>query len=421
MSVEPQTSPANLGIALSDFARFFVVAFVAMAAAVLLLSHEYVRRHRLDGEEYPATVLFGTFGLAVLASATNLLTLYLGLEALTFAFYILVAYDRRRPDSAEAGLKYLLLGAVSTAFTTFGLALLYAASGSLELTQALRLATGGSLALAGWGFLLAGLAFKVSLVPAHLWTPDVYQGAPTPVASFLAAGSKGGAVVALLLLLAGVGGLGPLRLPLWGLAAITMTVGNLAALRQVSLRRLLAYSSIAQMGYVVLALLGGIAGFEAAAFYVVAYGVMTLAAFGALTSLEGAGRLDLLADLRGLGYVRPFPAAVLALAMFALAGIPPTVGFTGKFAIFFAAIRAGEVSLAIIGILSAAVAAYYYRRVVVQLYQVDGEKVGGAVRGRDLGECLVMLVSSAAILVLGVFPDLLFTPVARIIAGLLCR
>ncbi len=416
-----QTPPAliapSLGLAATPFARFFTVYFALTATAVLLLSHDYTRRHGLTGEEYPATVLFGAFGLAVLAAATNLLILYLGLEALTFAFYILVAYDRRRPDSAEAGLKYLLLGAVSTAFTTFGLALLYAASGSLELAQALKL-TNGSLALAGWGFLLAGLAFKVSLVPAHLWTPDVYQGAPTPVVAFLAAGSKGGAVVALVLLLGNAGDLGQLRVPLWGLAAVTMIVGNLAALRQSSLRRLLAYSSIAQMGYVLLALLGRRAGFEAACFYLVAYGVLSLAAFGALVAMEGETRRDQLSDLQGQGYRQPLPAAVLALAMFGLAGIPPTVGFTGKFAIFLAALQAGEATLAIIGILTAAVAAFYYLRVVVPLYQT-GDAATGATRVIAPGEAVVLGCCALVILLLGLLPDLLFNPIAHIISGLL--
>lgn len=417
-----QTPPAliapGLRLAATPFARFFTIYFALTAAAVLLLSHNYTRRHLLTGEEYPATVLFGAFGLATLAASTNLLILYLGLEALTFAFYILIAYDRRRPDSAEAGLKYLLLGAVSTAFTTFGLALLYAASGSLELTRALQLANGGSLALAGWGFLLAGLSFKVSLVPAHLWTPDVYQGAPTPVTAFLAAGSKGGAVVALLLLLGNAGDLGQLRVPLWGLATLTMIVGNLAALRQSSLRRLLAYSSIAQMGYVLLALLGGRAGFEAACFYLVAYGVLSLAAFGALIAMEGETRRDQVSDLRGQGYRQPLPAATLALAMFGLAGIPPTVGFTGKFAIFLAALQAGETTLAIIGILTAAVAAFYYLRVIVQLYQT-GDAAAVTDRTTAPGEAVVLGCCAAGILALGILPDLLFQPINRIIADLL--
>jgi NADH-quinone oxidoreductase subunit N len=421
LQAPPQLMAPTLGLVATPFARFFTIFFALTAGAVLLLSRDYARRHGLQGEEYPATVLFGAFGLAVLAAATNLLIIYLGLEALTFAFYILVAYDRQRPASAEAGLKYLLLGAVSTGFTTFGLALLYAASGSLDLAQALRLTSGDSLALAGWGFLLVGLAFKVSLVPAHLWTPDVYQGAPTPVAAFLAAGSKGGAVAALLLLLANAGDLRQLREPLWGLAVLTMAVGNLAALRQQSLRRLLAYSSIAQMGYVVVALLGGRAGFEAAAFYVVAYGVMILAAFGALAALEGEGRLDLVTDLRGCGYQQPLPAALLALAMFALAGIPPTIGFAGKFAIFFAAIRAGEVALALIGILTAAIAAYYYLRVVVQLYLPEEQVSLSLPCHVDRGETLVLTVCGAAMLLLGLFPDLLFGPVAGIIAALPVR
>ena len=414
----PTTVAPSLGLAATPFARFFTCFFALIAAAVVLLSRDYNRRHALAGEEYPATMLFGLFGLAVLSGATNLLLLFLGLESLTFALYILVAYDRQRPALAEAGLKYLLLGAVSTGFTSFGLALLYAASGSLELSRAVSLSTGSGLALAGWGFLLAGLAFKVSLVPAHLWTPDVYQGAPTPVSAFLAAASKGGAVAALLLLLGHAGDLSPLRVPLWGLSALTMTIGNLAALRQTSLRRLLAYSSIAQMGYVTMALLAGRAGLEAAGFYVVAYGVLSLAAFAALSALEDVSTLDAIDALKGLGYRRPFPAAVLTLAMFGLTGIPPTIGFAGKFAIFFAAIRAGEVSLALLGILTAAVSAYYYLRVVVQLYATPSPALSPA--RKPAGEEVVVLAACTVTIILGgVLPDLLFTPMVKIIAGLL--
>ncbi|QSV46657.1 NADH-quinone oxidoreductase subunit N [Geobacter benzoatilyticus] len=416
LQTPPQPMAPTLGVAFTPFARFFLVFFAATAGLSLLLAHDHAVRQGLGGEEYPATVLFGTFGMGVVAGAANFLTLFLGLEALTFAFYILVAYDHNRPASGEAGLKYLLMGAVSAAFVAFGIALLYGATGTLEIGRAVASsAAGGGIALAGWGLLLAGLAFKVSLAPAHLWTPDVYQGGPTPVVAFLASGSKGAAIALFLLILPHLGGIGPLRPPLWGLAFLSMTVGNLAALLQPNVKRMLAYSSVAQMGYVALALLSGERGYEAAAFYAVAYGAMVLAAFGALASLEDEKPLELVDELRGLGYRRPFQGVVLAVAMFALAGIPPTVGFAGKFAIFFAALKAGEIPLAVIGILTAAASAYYYLRVVVNLYMKPAEEKSPGTLPTP-AEALCLGVVTLAILALGVFPGPLFDLVETILA-----
>ncbi|HEY5973700.1 MAG TPA: NADH-quinone oxidoreductase subunit N, partial [Geobacteraceae bacterium] len=353
----PVVASTALGLAATPFARFATIFFCLAAGATLLISHDYTHRQGIVGEEYPATILFAAFGMTALAAATNLLIFFLGLEALTFAFYILVAIDLHRATAAEAGVKYLLMGAVAAAFTAFGIALIYCGTGTLEIAVAMGATTAGdaknSLAVAGWGLLLAGLAFKVSLVPAHLWTPDVYQGAPTPITGFLASASKGAAIVALLLLIPRLPDPTFLRPLLWGLALLSMFVGNLAALRQQDLKRLLAYSSIAQMGYVALAILSGANGYRAAAFYMVAYGAMTVLAFGALALLESDG-VAAVGDLRGLGYQRPLAGGLLALAMFALAGIPPTAGFTGKFLIFAAALKAGEYPLAIMGILTAA-------------------------------------------------------------------
>ena len=403
----PPAAPAAIGVSLTPFARFFTILFALTGVAVLLLSHDYNERRDIRGEEYPATILFAVFGLAVLSGATNLLTLFLGLEGLTFAFYFLVAIDRQRPEAGEAGLKYLLMGAVAAAFTAFGIALLYAGCGVLEPGPVMKaLAAGGPspLLLAGAGFLLMGIAFKISLVPAHLWTPDVYEGANAPVVAFLATASKGGAIVFLLLLLSVAGVPAPLRVPLWTLSALSMVVGNLAALRQRNLKRMLAYSAIAQMGYVTLALLAGKGGgFAAAAFYLVAYTAMNLAAFGVVTSLTVDREPQDLDEYRGLGYRRPFQGGVLALAMFALAGIPPTAGFMGKFFIFTAALREGETALAVIGILSAVVSVFYYLRVVVTLYMRPAETEMSA-GGGTLPETVSLAAAAFILLALGVFP-----------------
>jgi len=405
----------SLGLILSPFARFFTVLFSLSGFLVLLLSHDYNDRRGIRGEEYPATILFAVFGMAALSAATNLLVLFLGLEGLTFAFYFLVAIDRHRPAAGEAGLKYLLMGAVAAAFTAFGMALVYGAGGTLDIVpamQSLNAGRGNPLFLAGAGFLLAGIAFKMSLVPAHLWTPDVYEGAPAPVTAFLSTASKGGAVAFLLLLLSAAGKVGNLRIPLWGLSLLSMVAGNLAALMQKNLKRMLAYSAIAQMGYIVLALLAaGQGGEEAVVFYLVAYTAMNLAAFGAVASFSGAQEHESLEDYRGLGFERPFQGGVLSLAMFGLAGVPPTAGFIGKFFIFSSAIRGGEIGLAVIGILTAAVSVYYYLRVVVTLYLRRAEPGSAPCRGTPSERC-ALAAAGAVIVILGLVPGPLLDMVA---------
>ena len=408
MKVPAVVSAPSLGLAAGGLTRLFTVFFAFMTAAVLILSGRYNAYRGIKGEEYPATILFTAFGMVALASATNLLIIFLGLETMTFGFYLLAAIDRGRPVSSEAGLKYLLMGVLSAAFLAFGIALLYCVAGSLDLGEAVRLTLGSSanpVALAGWACILIGIFFKLSLVPAHLWTPDVYQAAPAPVVAFLSGGSKAAAILLLLLLWANAAaGLAGLRMPLFVMALLSMLVGNLAALRQNDIRRMLAYSSIAQMGYVVVALIafqGG--GLRAAAFYAIAYGIMSLAAFGAIGVLEGSGCGQTLDDYRGRGFTHPVAGGVLAVAMFALAGIPPTAGFTGKFLIFASAIRAGEYALAIIGILTAAVSIYYYLRVVTALYlqQAAGEE------RENIGVLATSILglSAAFIILLGLFPS----------------
>jgi len=404
----PALLSPGLGLSANGLARLFTLGFALMSAGVLALSGEYNSHRGIRGEEYPATILFTTFGMVALASATNLLTLFLGLEAMTFGFYFLVAIDRDREISAEAGLKYLLMGVLSTAFLAFGIALLYCISGTLAIREVMRISLWpgavNPAALAGWACLLTGIAFKLSLVPAHLWTPDIYEAAPTPVVAFLSGGSKGASVVLLILLLQYANDISLLRIPLMGLALLSMIVGNLAALRQTRVRRMLAYSSIAQMGYIVVALISrGGGGLQAAAFYAIAYGVMSLAAFGAIGVLERTGCGATLDDYKGRGYTHPLTAFVLALSLFALAGIPPTIGFTGKFLIFASAIRAGEIALAFVGILTAAISVYYYLRIMTALYlhRCEDDK-RESIR---FFESIVLGLSSALVLLLGLFPS----------------
>jgi NADH-quinone oxidoreductase subunit N len=417
--MSPQIDAPTMGILLSPFARFLIPLFSGAAICSLLLSHDFNVRKGLGGEEYPATMLFALFGMTVIVCAVNLLTLVLGLEALSFSFYILVAYDRDCDISSEAGLKYLLLGSIAAAFMVFGIALIFAGCGTMQIGPALSgIGEGGipNLVTAGWGFLLLGLAFKVSLVPMHLWTPDVYQGGPTPVIAFLATASKGAALAAFLILLRGVSGLTFLHTPLQALCLLSMAVGNLAALRQKNLKRMLAYSSVAQMGYVTLALLTGSGdGFAAVMLYIIVYTAMNLAAFGAIASLSGSGRqMEEVADYRGIGYRRPLQGGVLAIAMLALAGIPPTAGFVGKFFIFYSAIRGNEIPLAIFGILTAAVSVYFYLRVVVNLY-MRPEEAPTDPHQASPPESIVLVVSSLAVLIIGVWPQPLLEMIDKVL------
>jgi NADH-quinone oxidoreductase subunit N len=394
------------GMTVNRFSRACSTFFYGTGAVSLLLACGYNRRRSIEGEEYPASLLFALVGMGVTCSASSLLMLFLGLEAFTFAFYILVAVERGSDRGGEAGLKYLLNGTLSAAITGMGMALIYAACGTLKLAELADAAhTPNPLLLAGLALILIGLAFKLSLVPAHLWTPDVYQGAPAPVTALLSTASKGAAAVALLLLF-------PLLITwrgshdlLWGLALLSMLSGNLAALLQTGIKRMLAWSSIGQMGYVALAFVAFPAGGDRAAlFYVGAYAVAGLAAFGAVAVLSDESDKDDIDGYRGLGYRSPLAAAALALAMFSLAGIPPTAGFMAKFAVFSSALRAGEISLALAGIAAALVAVFFYLRVVVLLYMKSPQELT-EVRLLNAAESLALAVASICILLLGIHPQ----------------
>ena len=401
------TAPAPIqcipGLAFTPLAQLLIPLFSFAAALTLLLSHGYNERRILKGEEYPATVLFALFAMCVLPCATNMLILFLALESVSFAFYILVSMDLNRAESGEAGLKYLLMGAVAAAFTAFGFALIFTGSGTLALSAALARPENRGIISAGWGVLILGMAFKLSLVPAHLWTPDVYQGAPSPVAAFLSTSSKVAAAALLLILLGQLPPMTELRLPLAALSVLSMVLGNLAALRQTNIKRMLAYSSVAHMGYLTLALLTGSRdGYAAVLLYGAIYTAMNLAAFGAISSLSFEEEREEMTDFAGLGFTAPVRGGVLALAMVSLAGIPPTAGFIGKFFIFYSALKGGLVALAVIGILSAAASAYFYLRVVAQLYMHRSE--APAPKPVGFAEGLALCAASVCILVIGVYP-----------------
>jgi len=404
------------GLAVTRFSRACSTFLYATGVVALLLAAGYNRRRGIEGEEYPATLLFALVGMGATCAASNLLMLFLGLEAFTFAFYILVAIERDSGRGGEAGLKYLLNGTLSAAVMGMGMALAYAGCGTLKLTElALAASAPDPLLLAGLALILIGLAFKLSLVPAHLWTPDVYQGAPAPVTALLSTASKGAAIVALLLLFPLLHAWEVGHDLLWILAMLSMLAGNLAALLQTSIKRMLAWSSIGQMGYVALAFVAYPAGGDRAAlFYAVAYAVAGLASFGAVAVLSDASDRDDIDGYRGLGYRSPLAAAALALALFSLAGIPPAAGFMAKFAVFSAALRAGEVTLALAGIAAALVGVFFYLRVVVVLY-MKASTEQSVVRSPGLAEMLGLGIPSVAILLLGVYPQPLLDLLSKIL------
>ncbi len=405
------------GLAITPFSRFCMLALTSAGLVALLLASAYNRRREIFGEEYPATFLFALAGMGVACAATDLLMLFLGLEAFTFAFYILVAIKRGSSKGGEAGLKYLLNGTLSAAILAMGMALVYAARGTLKLAE-LASSNGSQepLFLAGGCLILLGMAFKLSLVPAHLWTADVYQGAPAPVTALLSTASKGASLAALLLLLPLFGAWHGLHDILWLLALLSMLAGNMAALVQSNLKRMLAWSSVGQMGYVALALVAAPAGgLRAAVFYLVVYATAGLAAFGVISVLSDEQEFETIEDFHGLGYRNPLAGAALAVAMFSLAGIPPTAGFMGKFAVFAAALRGGEFVLALIGILSALVAVYFYLRIVVVMYMKTA--AAPLERGRTLNwaETVALIIPTLIMILLGVYPQPLLELMEKIL------
>lgn len=405
------------GLAITPFSRFFALLLDSAGLIALLLARSYNSRHRIIGEEYPATVLFALTGMGAACAATDLLVLFLGLEAFTFAFYILVAVKLDSTKGGEAGLKYLLNGTLSAAILAMGIALVYAARGTLRLAE---LASAGAspepLFLAGSCMILLGMAFKLSLVPAHLWTADVYQGSPAPVTALLSTASKGASLAALLILLPLFGAWQGLHDILWLLALLSMLAGNMAALLQNNLKRMLAWSSVGQMGYVALALVAARnGGTRAAVFYLVAYATAGLAAFGAVSVLSNEEECDAVEAYRGRGYSNPLAGAALAVAMFSLAGIPPAAGFMGKFAVFAAALRGGEYVLALAGILAALVAVFFYLRIVVVLYMKPAEASVEPVRKPDGVEIIALLVPTVIMVLLGVYPQPLLELLGKIL------
>ena len=406
-----------------DFSLFFQVLILSIAALAILLSPSYLEANGMERGEYYALVLFSVVGMLGLVSSLELVSIFVALEIMSVALYGLAGMQRSRAASQESALKYFVTGAFSSAFFLYGVALLYGASGSTQLgriAQQVALVSPGAseLALLGTALLLVGFGFKIASVPFHMWAPDVYEGAPTPVTAFMAAGVKAAAFGALLRVFGGalLGLAGHWRPLVAALAVATMIVGNLAALAQPNLKRMLAYSSIAHAGYLLTALVAApaLAG-EAILFYLVAYAAVNLGGFGVIAALSRDGREPVgIDDLAGMAQRRPALAAALAVFLVSLTGIPVTAGFVGKFYLFSAAVAAGWVPLAIVGVVMSAVSAYYYLRVVVAMYMREpvGEDAWAPVTPAS---GFALAFSAGVVLALGLWPAPLLA-LARIAA-----
>ena len=403
-------------MAVDGFALFFKVLFLVAAAITVLISMKYLEIEGVSPGEYYFLILCSTLGMMVLSGGIDLITIFIGLETMTVSFYILAGFIKPNPRSNEAAVKYFLLGAFSVGILLYGMSLMYGLSGTTALRVMATAFVGQErdlrLILAVI-LVVAGVGFKIAAVPFHMWAPDVYEGAPTPVTAFLSVGSKAASFAMLLrIFLEGLPAMRADWLLLFEvLAIVTMTVGNLAALTQSNIKRMLAYSSIAHAGYLLIGIVAAGAGYArgvtATLVYLFIYSFMQLGAFAVVIMMRRQDVIgDELKDLSGLYRRRPVAAFAMLLFMLSLGGIPPTAGFMGKFWLFSAAIESGYVWLAVIGVLNSAISLYYYVRVVVFMYLKKDATGSEPVFTPALAFAVAAAV--AATIVLGVYPRVLF-------------
>jgi len=426
VAVPPPVVSAYGGMVEVDgLGRFLEALFLLAGTLAVPLAVDYTRRQGIARGEYYTLLMFSVAGMMLIAVAADLIVVFLALELLSIPLYVLAAFAWPRPESEESGMKYFLLGAFASAFLVYGTALAYGTAGSTNLRVILASLQAGqadalivAVAAALW---LVGLGFKVAAVPFHMWTPDVYDGAPTSAVAFMAVGAKAaGFAVLLRLLLIGF----PMAANTWApivgvVAALTMIWGNVAAIAQTNIKRMLAYSSIAHAGYLMVAVaagssVDGAAGaVSAALFYLLAYGITTIGAWAVVLALERSdGTGTSLDDYAGLARRRPWMALAMSVFMLSLIGVPPTLGFLGKFFVFGSAISAGLVGLAVIGVLTSLVSAYYYLRVVVYMYMRAGEPEPRA----EVWLTAAIAATAAATFFLGLLPQPLLDLAVR--AGL---
>lgn len=400
---------------LDRYALFFNQIFCLAAALTLLMSMDYLHLTAVRTGEYYALVLFATSGMLMMAAASDLVVLFLGLEVMSVAVYVLAGILRSDLKSNESALKYFLLGAFASGFLLFGIAFLFGATGTTTLAGiAAKLGhLGGeqrALAFLGIGLLIVGFGFKVAAVPFHSWVPDVYEGAPTAITAFMAVGVKAAAFAAFAR--AFLHTLAPVSVEwtgvLWVLAVLTMTLGNVVAIVQSNIKRMLAYSSIAHAGYLLVGMVAGRAGGGAILYYLFVYALMNIGAFAVVMALGQKGesneRLD---DLAGIGFKYPGLGMAMAIFLLSLAGIPALAGFTGKFYLFSAAVESGHVGLALIGVLNSVVSMYYYAGVLVKMYMAGESKLDLALSERPY-LATTLVITAFGTVALGLFPSWAF-------------
>jgi len=408
----PQAGFAG-SVVLDNFATFFNLTFLVSAGLTILMSDEYLKREGYPISEYYPLILFTTAGAMWMVSGTDMMTIFLGLEVLSVSLYVLAGLFRGSLASNEAGLKYFLLGAFSTGFLLYGIALVYGATGSTQIQEIAQFVKQNGYVLenpmmiAGMLLLATGFLFKIAAAPFHMWTPDVYQGAPTPVTAFMSAGPKAAAIGAFMrvFVVAMAGLQSDWTSMLWVLAVATMIAGNFIAIKQDNIKRMLAYSSIAHAGYALVGLVAANAvGKAGILFYMLAYAFMNIGAFAVLVLAGKKGEENLtLEGLSGFGYRRPLLGVALVIFLFSLMGIPPTAGFAGKFYIFAGAVKSGYIWLAVIGVLNSAVSLYYYLRVMVYMYFREPQEDFAWVK-IDFGAAVSIVLALVGVFYLGMIP-----------------
>jgi NADH-quinone oxidoreductase subunit N len=416
-----QSSSGFFGLVQFDMYSIFFHWLVGLVAfLVILAADSYLERENLAPAEFYALILFATAGMGVLASAQELLTAFIGLEMSSISSYVLAGYRRDSIKSSESAVKYFLLGSFATAFFLYGIALVYGASGSTNLMQIASTDSGSNLLRLGLTLILVGLGFKVAAAPFQVWTPDVYEGAPTPVTALFAAGPKAATFALLLRIFTTIHAATDFWFwAFWILAVVTMFVGNLGALVQTNVKRLLAYSSIAHAGYTLVAFAavttmkldpttGAAPAYAAVLFYLLGYSLVKVGAFTIVSEIGGKGEsYQTLDDFAGLGTRQPFAAAAMTLFLLSLLGMPITAGFFGKFYVFKAAINSKLIWLAVLMTINSAIGAYYYLRVIVVMYMHErkGDAPADAAISLSPTSAMVVVVAALATLYLGLLPN----------------
>ncbi len=411
---------------IDNYTLFYWGLIFAASFFVVMLSYKYMKDQQIDSEEYYILIFNAVLGASVIAASDHFISFFLGLELLSVSLYVLIAYPKFKEEPIEAGIKYLILAAASSAFLLYGMALVYSDTGSMFFPDIVKSLISGietsPFALFGFALMIIGIGFKLAIVPFHLWTPDVYQGAPAPVTAFIATVSKG-AVFAFLLRLfyqMNLYSFYPLVTIFIVISIASMFTGNLLALRQQNVKRILAYSSIAHLGYLLVAFLAaGEMGVNAASFYLVAYFITTLGAFGVVTILSTKDReAEDIGDYRGLYQTKPVTAAIFTAMLFSLAGIPLTAGFIGKYYILLSGVNTGMWLLVISLVINSVIGLYYYLRIIVSMYTKSESSEERRFPGFTLGSGFALGILTILLVWFGVAPAGILTLIKTLVASL---